>query len=331
MKTTMAHASDEERWIAIVAAEGRGTPIGPEDAAFRRRYEEAHPELADEAALWADLGRLGARRGGAPGPVDDDALAARILAQIADEAGAQRVPAPEERPRRRAIVRRGIAGTFAGVALAATILAALAAELMSRRDVAPSPPRAPDVAPAQASAGLEPPPRSLDIQPAATAPAPKEPPVAGRVEAAGAAAAPRAGTAREGHRGEARPGPSADELLRDAQLALAAGRDADASAAYLALLARHPGSPEARVALVSLGRLSLSGGDPATALGYFERYLASGRGGLGVEARYGRIEALRQLGRESDERAAIDDFLSRHGDSVYAARLRARAEGAAEH
>ncbi len=153
------------------------------------------------------------------------------------------------------------------------------------------------------------------------------------VEAAGAAAAPRAGTAREGHRGEASPGPSADELLRDAQLALAAGRDADASAAYLALLARHPGSPEARVALVSLGRLSLSGGDPAAALGYFERYLASaaGLGGLGVEARYGRIEALRQLGRESDERAAIDDFLSRHGDSVYAARLRARAEGAAEH
>ncbi|WP_438044867.1 tetratricopeptide repeat protein [Sorangium sp. So ce128] len=325
----MAHASDEERWIAIVAAEGRGTPIGPEDAAFRRRYEEAHPELAGEAALWADLGRLGARRGGALGPVDDDALAARILAQAAGEAGAQRVPAAEERPRRRAIVRRGVAGTFAGVALAATFLAALAAELMNDRDVAPPPPRAPDAAPAQASAWLEPPPRSLDVQPAATAPAPQAPPDAGVVEAAGAAVAPRA--AREGHRGEAHAGPSADELLRDAQLALAAGRDADASAAYLALLARHPGSPEARVALVSLGRLSLSGGDPATALGYFERYLAAGRGGLGAEARYGRIEALRQLGRGSDERAAIDDFLSRHGDSVYAARLRARAEGATEH
>ncbi|HTN89367.1 MAG TPA: tetratricopeptide repeat protein, partial [Sorangium sp.] len=116
---------------------------------------------------------------------------------------------------------------------------------------------------------------------------------------------------------------SAEALLVRAQSRLGQGKSAEASAAYRALLAQHPSSPEARAALVSLGQIALQQGKAAEALGYFDRYLA-GAGPLAAEARVGRVQCLRRLGRAADERAAIADFLSRHGDSVHAPRLRAR-------
>jgi tetratricopeptide (TPR) repeat protein len=132
----------------------------------------------------------------------------------------------------------------------------------------------------------------------------------------------------DSRRGEApardgRGAESADDLLKTAQVHLGEGRTASAIEAYKRLLARYPGSVEARVALVSLGQLSLGGGDAAGALNYFDRYL-SGSGPLGMEARLGRIQALRRLGRTGDELAAIQDFLARYPDSVHAPRLRAR-------
>ncbi|WP_233560988.1 tetratricopeptide repeat protein, partial [Sorangium cellulosum] len=120
------------------------------------------------------------------------------------------------------------------------------------------------------------------------------------------------------------PAMSAEALLLRAQSRLAQGKSAEASAAYRDLLAQHPSSPEARAALVSLGQLALHQGKTAAALGHFERYLAGGGGSLAAEARVGRIQCLRRLGRTADERAAIADFLARHGASVHAPRLRAR-------
>ena len=55
----------------------------------------------------------------------------------------------------------------------------------------------------------------------------------------------------------------------------------------------------------------------------FDAYLRSG-GGLVQEARYGRIRALRKLGRASEERAAIARFIADYPKSVQAASLRAR-------
>jgi hypothetical protein len=45
-----------------------------------------------------------------------------------------------------------------------------------------------------------------------------------------------------------------------------------------------------------------------------------------MEARLGRIQALRRLGRTGDELAAIRDFLARYPDSVHAPRLQNRLD-----
>lgn len=115
---------------------------------------------------------------------------------------------------------------------------------------------------------------------------------------------------------------SAATLLDRARELRAAGRYAGAGAAYQRLLREHAGSAEARVALVSLGELQLSQlGDAAGALRSFDGYLRAG-GALRQEASYGRIRALRRLGRLSDARAATGEFLSRYPQSVQAAALK---------
>jgi outer membrane protein assembly factor BamD (BamD/ComL family) len=98
----------------------------------------------------------------------------------------------------------------------------------------------------------------------------------------------------------------------------------EARSIYGRLIAQHPGSAEALAALVSLGELQLSQfGDAKAALKSFDAYVRAG-GSLAQEARYGRIRALRKLGRHAEEQAAIDRFLADYPHSVQAATLRAR-------
>ncbi|MGK3969307.1 tol-pal system YbgF family protein [Sorangium sp. So ce118] len=344
MTATPKSEIDLDRLPAILAAETRGEPIGPEDAELLRRAEQDDPELRGEAPLWAALGKLGDPRGEGR-ELSDAAMLQRVLARAHGE------PAPASRARPRAAprpaLRRGLAGSIAGVAVAATLLAALAAELIDRPAEAPPPapsgnetpdpsgaPRAAPGLPAPAPPA-EPSPGAAD-EPAAAGAA-DEPAAAGAADepaAAGASAAANGPAAAGGVEARERaPQPprhgaeegamSAEALLVRAQSRLGQGKSAEASAAYRALLAQHPSSPEARAALVSLGQLALQQGKAAEALGYFERYLA-GAGPLAAEARVGRVQCLRRLGRTADERAAIADFLSRHGESVHAPRLRAR-------
>jgi hypothetical protein len=115
---------------------------------------------------------------------------------------------------------------------------------------------------------------------------------------------------------------SATTLLERARELRAAGRYTGAGAAYQRLLREHAGSAEARVALVSLGELQLSQlGDAAGALRSFDGYLRAG-GPLQQEASYGRIRALRRLGRLSEARAAAGAFLRTYPQSVQAAALK---------
>lgn len=115
---------------------------------------------------------------------------------------------------------------------------------------------------------------------------------------------------------------SAATLLERARELRAAGRYAGAGAAYQRLLREHAGSAEARVALVSLGELQLSQlGDAASALRSFDGYLRGG-GALRQEASYGRIRALRRLGRLSEARAAAQTFIGAYPQSVQAAALK---------
>ncbi|HEX6276170.1 MAG TPA: tetratricopeptide repeat protein, partial [Polyangiaceae bacterium] len=105
--------------------------------------------------------------------------------------------------------------------------------------------------------------------------------------------------------------PSAASLLARARAELAAGNTRAALRSYQTLRARHPGSPEARTVLVTIGKLSLDLKQPARALESFETYLAA-PGPLGPEALAGKIRALRALGRSADELRAIETYLARY-------------------
>ena len=122
------------------------------------------------------------------------------------------------------------------------------------------------------------------------------------------------------------PAPSADALLREAQDAMAAKDSAGAIRKYGALLRKHPQSPEARAARVTLGRLELNAGNAKLALAHYDTYLSGSGGPMRREAELGRIDALRKLGRAEDERRAIEAFLGDHPSTVHATRLRARLE-----
>lgn len=115
-------------------------------------------------------------------------------------------------------------------------------------------------------------------------------------------------------------------LLAKAQTRRTARDWAGAAQAYRALIRRYPDRPEARTALVSLGFLLLDHLDePTRALAAFGRYLRGNRSGpLAREAAWGHIRALRALGRTSEERRALEDFLRRYPRSVQKERIRTR-------
>jgi hypothetical protein len=137
---------------------------------------------------------------------------------------------------------------------------------------------------------------------------------------------PRApSAAKAAQSGTVAPAPrSADVLLAKAREARMAHDWQGAAAAYREVLEVHRGSPEARTALVSLGQLELDRlARPAAALEHFDQYLAVS-GPLAVEAKVGRIRALRALGRADDEGRAIDAFVAAHPESLEADALRRR-------
>jgi predicted TPR repeat methyltransferase len=92
---------------------------------------------------------------------------------------------------------------------------------------------------------------------------------------------------------------------------------------YQALLDRYPASPEAANVPVRLGDLLLKTGDHEGALAAYDLYLEHG-GELEPEARFGRIKALRALGRSEAEAEAIAEFLREHGDDYRVAELEQR-------
>jgi hypothetical protein len=119
------------------------------------------------------------------------------------------------------------------------------------------------------------------------------------------------------------PSTSAPELLAAARERRARGDLDGASTAYRDLLRRHGSSAEAHAALVPFGELRLAaGGAVATqeALDSFDRYLKRG-GSLEQEATFGRIRALRALGRTAEERKTIEAFVKRFPDAPLATSL----------
>jgi tetratricopeptide (TPR) repeat protein len=118
-------------------------------------------------------------------------------------------------------------------------------------------------------------------------------------------------------------GPSAADLVTRARARRHAGDIAGAIASYERLVEDFPRASAARTAMVTLGQLHLDAGRAKLALKWFDRYLASG-GALAEDAHYGRIRALRALGRTAAEERAIASFLAEYPSGSYAERLRAR-------
>jgi len=145
------------------------------------------------------------------------------------------------------------------------------------------------------------------------------PPASGSAETQATAPALANRAAAPGSAGSAA---AAAALLAEARELRAAGRYVAAGSTYGRLQREYPGSAEARAALVSFGELQLSQlGDAAGALRSFDAYLRSA-GSLAQEASYGKIRALRALGRRTEEQAATAAFLARYPKSVQATRLR---------
>jgi hypothetical protein len=108
-----------------------------------------------------------------------------------------------------------------------------------------------------------------------------------------------------------------------------ARREGDATQArrlYQRLVVGHRGSREELTARVLVGQLALSRpSGAAEALDLFDAYLRSDPAGvLAEEARLGRALALGRLGRVADERAAWEELLRQHPQTVHEARARAR-------
>lgn len=118
---------------------------------------------------------------------------------------------------------------------------------------------------------------------------------------------------------------SPNDLLTRAQRLFGTGRTPQAVKLYEALVARHGSTAAGKAARVSLGRIELSRGRAKQALAHFDAYLAASAGPLVEEARYGRIRALRKLGRTAQELRSVEAFLADYGKSIYAARLTRRA------
>ena len=139
--------------------------------------------------------------------------------------------------------------------------------------------------------------------------------------------APAAPTAQARTADPVSPRAPVRDLLGRARALRTQGAFREAADAYRAAYASDPHGAEGRTALVGLGGLLLSElNDPAGALQAFDNYLGERKGALTQEAEFGRIRALRALGRYQSEKTAIQAFLVAHPEGPDAQVLRRRLE-----
>jgi len=254
---------------------------------------------------------------------DDDVLVARLAARAAERVAKPVAPLPIRRRRRpfvtllaAALAVASTAGAGAGVVYLVRAPERAAEVVSPAKAVAAVTPKAKAKArgarPAVAAPVFEP-------EPALAAPVP-EPVVAPVPEPA---PIPAVRSAPKPKRVVAPDALSARALFGEANQKRLAGDTAGAVALYKLLSERHPGSAEADLAELSLGKLLLGSGDASGALTHFKRAGASG-GALGSEALWGEAGALKALGRTGEERATLERLLSLHPDGAYARAARKR-------
>ncbi len=118
---------------------------------------------------------------------------------------------------------------------------------------------------------------------------------------------------------------SATALLAEAGRARAEGQLDRAASLYRRLQREFPGTPEALVSTVPLGRLLLDSGSARAALAAFDGYLRGmPRGPLVAEALYGKGRALEALGDGVEERRTWERLVTDQAGSAYAPHARRR-------
>ena len=255
----------------------------------------------------------------------DDALIARAAAALLETAPVRRRPL-----RARFVLAIAASLAIASVAAATGVVAvrrARSLELERGLASATAHTAARSAAPARRTA-TEPPSASLGTSAATAAPAPVE-----------SAASPTPGESpARAHSEPAAPTPAAApshgapaektaaSLFRDASAARRSGDLTTARALFSELSTRFPGTNEARVSQVSLGKLLLGAGRAREAEAAFNSYLKGGAGDLTEEALVGRASALSAQGRAADERRAWAELVARYGNSVYRTRAEARID-----
>jgi TolA-binding protein len=305
--------------VTDLLSEARRRPLSREEEVRLEELVERSPEARIlHYAGWAFDRDSSARE-------DDDVLVAKLAARAADRVSNPVVTLPARRRRRPLFTL-----VAAALALAGTAGAGAGVVYFVR-----APERAPEVAnltPNAATAGNRPKAlgralstRSAPVSTTESAPVPVAPaPVAPVVAPLDGPIAPSPVTASQPKR--TRPAPdllSAKALFGEANKKRLAGDTAGAIALYKLLAERHPGSAEADLAELSLGKLMLATGDATGALLHFKLAQASG-GALGSEALWGEAQAQKALGRTSDERAALERLLSEYPDGAYAKAARKR-------
>jgi TolA-binding protein len=119
-------------------------------------------------------------------------------------------------------------------------------------------------------------------------------------------------------------GSTAAEVFRQANAVRRAGDLDGARALYGELQTRFPGSDEAQLSFVSMGKLLLAAGRTEEAERQFARYLSLGDGELTEEALVGRARSLELLGRSESERQVWERLLRAYPSSVYGESARRR-------
>ncbi len=280
----------EVRWAALAERETLAELPEVEREELARLSLETEARRVERLVL-AEVGK--SARLDPEGSVDDERL---ILGALAEH--------NHRRHRRKVFVWLWAAALVVPLAAAATYLPRL---MTDERPEAPVP-----GPPAVAPSVFAPSPQSPEREPAGTA-----------KEEQSAAPSPRASVASSA----IRAAPSAAELLDQAQQARSARDYAAAVLAYQQLLRLHPKSGVAPLARISLAQLQLAQGDATAALAGFEAYERTG-GALSQEAHYGKIRALRALGRAAEERAESERFIVRYPKSPQAAALTERLRAA---
>lgn len=152
------------------------------------------------------------------------------------------------------------------------------------------------------------------------------PPLSAHVPSSTATRVRRAGNGSAPPEVVSAPSETAADLFRRANAARHIGDFAGAAAQYAELEARFPGSDEAQLSHVSLGKLLLASGRALDAEQQFSLYLSEGGRALAEEALLGRAECLERLGRVTEERRSWQRLLRDFPGSVYGVRATHRLE-----